>query len=146
MKALLLTCLILLPVLNLHAAASQGWMTDLDKAKVQAKAEKKMILINFTGSDWCPWCVRLKKEVFSTPEFMQYARLKLVLMEADFPRSKPQPEPLKKANQALQEKYQIEGFPTVVVLNSAGQEIGRLGYMKGGAKTFLSKLDELAKK
>lgn len=145
MKALLLTCLMLLTALNLQAV-TPGWTTDLEKAKTQAKTEKKMVLINFTGSDWCPWCVRLKKEIFMTPEFMQYARTKLVLVEIDFPRTKPQPEQLRKTNQALQEKYQIEGFPTVVVLNSGGQEAGRLGYMKGGAKSFLSKLDELAKK
>src|SRR5256885_17104543 len=81
------------------------WLTDLPKAQEQAKAEKKLVMLDFTGSDWCGWCIKLHKEVFSQPEFSDYAKKNLVLVEVDFPRSKPQSEAQKKANQALQAKY-----------------------------------------
>jgi protein disulfide-isomerase len=122
------------------------WLTDLDKAKAQAKAEKKSIMLDFTGSDWCGWCIKLNNEVFSKPEFAKYAKDNLVLVEVDFPRGKKQTEEVKKANQALQEKYKIEGYPTIIVLNSDGEKIGETGYVEGGPKAFIAKLDEIKKK
>src|SRR5258708_35916882 len=93
-------------------AAELNWMTDLPKAEARAKAEKKLVMLDFTGSDWCGWCIRLNKEVFSKPEFAQYAKDNLVLVEVDFPRKKEQPEELKKANESLQTKYGVQGYPT----------------------------------
>ncbi len=126
-------------------AAEVQWMTDLPKAQAKAKTENKLVLIDFTGSDWCPWCIKLNKEVFSKPEFIEFANKNLVPVEIDFPRRKQQPAELKKANQALQEKYKIEGYPTVVVLNSNGQKVGELGYQPGGPKPFIEKLQQLKK-
>src|SRR3954467_7606267 len=80
------------------------WLTDLPKAQAKAKAEKKLIMLDFTGSDWCGWCIKLHKEVFSKPEFEEYAKKNLVLVEVDFPRGKEQTEEQKKANQKLQQK------------------------------------------
>src|SRR5882672_6835374 len=74
------------------------WLTDAKKAQEQAKAEKKLVLLDFTGSDWCGWCIRLNKEVFSKPEFQDYAAKNLVLVEVDFPRSKTQSAELKAQN------------------------------------------------
>lgn len=122
------------------------WMTDLPKAQAKAKAENKLVLMDFTGSDWCPWCIKLNKEVFSKPEFIEYAKKNLVTVEVDFPRTKTQTPEQKKANQALQEKYKIEGYPTVVVLNSEGKKVGELGYQPGGPKPFVEELDKLKKK
>src|SRR6266702_7008943 len=98
-------------------AAELEWQTDLSKAQAQAKKENKLVMLDFTGSDWCGWCIKLNKEVFSQPEFAKYAKENLVLVEVDFPRRKEQTEEMKKANQALQEKYKIEGYPTLIVLN-----------------------------
>ena len=122
------------------------WLTDLPKAQAKAKAESKLVLMDFTGSDWCPWCIKLNKEVFSKPEFIEYAKKNLVTVEVDFPRTKTQTAEQKKANQALQEKYKIEGYPTVVVLNSEGKKVGELGYQPGGPKAFIEELDKLKKK
>jgi len=122
------------------------WITDAVKAQAQAKAEKKMVFLDFTGSDWCGWCIRLNKEVFSTPEFATYAKKNLVLVEVDFPRRKEQSAEQKKANEALQSKYRIEGYPTIIVLDGDGKQIGELGYMRGGPKTFIEALDKLRKK
>src|SRR6266700_6711884 len=90
----------------LQAGAEElQWLTDLPKAQAQAKKENKLVMLDFTGSDWCGWCIKLNKEVFSKPEFAEYAKKSLVLVEVDFPRAKEQSETLKKANQNLQKKY-----------------------------------------
>ncbi|HTB62963.1 MAG TPA: thioredoxin family protein [Opitutales bacterium] len=125
------------------AADEMEWQTDLPKAQAQAKKEGKLVVMDFTGSDWCPWCIKLHNEVFSKPEFQEYAKKNLVLVIVDFPRKKEQADELKQTNKALQEKYKIEGYPTVVVLNSNGKKVGELGYEEGGPKPFIAKLDKL---
>jgi thioredoxin-related protein len=136
-----------LVVLALGAApidsrAAAVWQTDLPKAQAQAKAENKAVLINFTGSDWCGWCIHLRKEVFSKPDFEEYAANNLVLVEIDFPRHKAQADSMKKANRALAGKFDVEGYPTVIILNADGKKIGQLGYMPGGTKAFLGELNK----
>jgi len=121
------------------------WQTDLPKAQEQAKKEGKMVLMDFTGSDWCPWCIKLHNEVFSKPEFNDYAKKNLVLVIVDFPHKKEQSSDLKKSNLALQEKYKIQGYPTVVVLSSKGKKVGELGYEEGGPSHFIAGLDKLPK-
>ncbi len=143
------TVLVLLGCLALvqARAAELSWTTDLPKALEQAKTEKKLVLLNFTGSDWCPWCIKFDKEVFSTPEFAQYAKDHLVLVMVDFPRRKELSAQLQDANKALQKKYAVDGFPTYVVLSAEGQEVGRqVGYAPGGPKAFVEKLDGFKKK
>jgi len=128
---------------SLAGAAELQWMTDLPKAEAKAKAENKIVMMDFTGSDWCPWCIKLDKEVFSTPEFVEYAQKNVVPVQVDFPRRKQQSADQKKANQALQRKYQIRGYPTVVVLSPTGKKLGELGYQPGGPKPFIAKLNKL---
>lgn len=125
-----------------QAAANQGlnWLDNHAEALALAKKENKALLIDFTGSDWCGWCIKLKKEVINTPEFEKFAKDNLILQVADFPRNIPQSAQLKKENQALAEKYGIQGFPTLVILNADGQQIGQMGYMRGGPKPFIAKL------
>ena len=89
--------------------------------------------------------IKLNKEVFDTKEFKDYADKNLVLVEVDFPRKKEQSEELKKANQALQKKYKIKGYPTIIVLDGDGKQVGEAGYMKGGPKAFIKKLEEFKK-
>jgi len=124
-------------------AAELNWLTDLDKAQSQAKTEKKLVLMDFTGSDWCSWCIKLHKEVFDQPEFIEYAKKYLVPVEIDFPRTKKQAPELKKANQALAQKYDIKGYPTIVVLDASGKKLGELGYEVGGPKAFIASLEKL---
>lgn len=133
----------------LHAplgSAASGWLNDYKKAQQETKAGNKLLLLDFTGSDWCGWCIKLHKEVFSKPEFAKYAKDNLVLVEVDFPHEKKQTEELKKANEALQGKYKIEGYPTIIVLDSQGQKIGETGYTPGGPKAFIAELDKIKKK
>ena len=121
------------------------WLTSVPKAQEMAKKDNKLVLMDFTGSDWCGWCIKLNKEVFSTPEFKEYAAKSLVLVEVDFPQRKEQSEELKKANAGLQKKYKIEGYPTIIVLNGEGKKVGELGYEAGGPKPFIEKLKKLQK-
>lgn len=146
MKTILITLLAVTVFWQVNAAEST-WLTDLPTAQAQAKAQNKMVLMDFTGSDWCPWCIKFKKEVLDTPEFENYAATNVVLVEVDFPSKKKQSAALKKANDALKEKYHIRGFPTLVVLDKNGKEIGRqVGYSKGGPKAFIAKLEGFRKK
>ncbi len=128
------------------ALAKDGWSEDYDKALAQAKAEKKLVLLDFTGSDWCGWCIKLDKEVFSQPEFADYAKTNLVLVELDYPRKKEQTKEIKAQNAKLQGEYKIQGYPTIVVLDSAGKKVGELGYQPGGPKAFIAALDKLKAK
>lgn len=119
------------------------WLTDLPQALAKAKAENKKVLVDFTGSDWCPWCIKLQKEIFQQDAFVEFAKKNLVLVEVDFPRAKAQSAELKRANQALLKQYGIEGYPTVLVFDSQGKQVGKLGYLAGGAKAFLGELEKL---
>jgi protein disulfide-isomerase len=125
--------------------AKAGWLTNYEQAQEQAKAGHKLMLLDFTGSDWCGWCIRLEREVFSKPEFKEYASKNLVLLELDFPRGKELPAALQSQNERLARKYQIQGFPTIVVLNSDGKQVGELGYVPGGPEAFIAELEKLRK-
>jgi protein disulfide-isomerase len=111
--------------------ADSEWLTDLDQAQQKAKADNKLVLLDFTGSDWCGWCIKLHREVFAKPEFREYANKNLVLVELDFPRAKQIDKDLLHKNMKLAEKFQIEAFPTIIVINSDGKVIGSLGYDAG---------------
>ena len=138
----LFACLALLRV----SAAEFEWQTDLPKAQTQAKADKKLVMLDFTGSDWCGWCIKLNKEVFSTTEFAEYAKKNLVAVEVDFPRNKEVSLAQKKANDELAKKYSIRGFPTIIVLDSEGRKLGQLGYKPGGSQAFIAELEKFKKK
>jgi thioredoxin-related protein len=128
-------------------AADGNWLTSVPDAQTQAKKEKKLVLLDFTGSDWCSWCKKLDAEVFSKPEFQSYAKANLVLVEVDFPANKPQSDDLKAANKALQQKYQVNGYPTLVVLKPDGSVVWQqVGYLAGGPPAVIAKLDEAKNK
>ena len=144
---LLVACAVLLAQDEAKPAAEKAkdpvWLTSLDKAMDESEKTGKPILSNFTGSDWCGWCIRLKKEVFNTPEFKAWARGKVVLLEVDFPRNKPQSAETKKKNRALATKYDVQGFPTIVFTDAAGKELGRSGYMRGGPKVWTAHANKI---
>jgi len=127
------------------ASAKPGWFTSYELAQKEALSKNRLLLMDFTGSDWCGWCIMLDKEVFSKPEFKEYASKNLVLLELDFPRSKKMPPETAKQNERLAVKYGIQGFPTVVVFDSNGKPLGALGYQAGGPQAFIAELEKLRK-
>jgi protein disulfide-isomerase len=118
--------------------SSAIWQTDYKQALALATQERKQVLLNFTGSDWCPYCVQMDKEVLNQPDFKSFAANKLILVKLDFPRRKQLPPAEAEQNQKLQQQYGIEGFPTFVLLDSAGKEVKRqVGYLDGGPREFI---------
>lgn len=126
--------------------AAGGWITSFDQAKEQAKKSGKVILADFTGSDWCGWCKKLKAEVFDTPEFKAWAEKNVILLEIDFPRAKNQDAALKKQNAEMAKTYKIQGYPTILFLDAEGKVLGQSGYMKGGPKAWTDKADKIIAK
>ena len=116
------------------------WTEDVDEARRRAKATHRPLLLNFAGSDWCKWCIKLKKEVFDTDEFKAYAAENLVPVVIDFPRRRTLPAETENRNRELHRKYGIRGFPTIVILDPSGKELGRTGYVRGGAANFIGKV------
>jgi thioredoxin-related protein len=112
-------------------ARGSEWQTDYEQALATAKAARKCVLLDFTGSDWCGPCIEMKKVVFSKAVFLNYAKKNLVLVEVDYPRVKTLPEKVRKQNERLLHQYGIDksGYPTVILLNPDGKMIGHLeGY------------------
>lgn len=120
-----------------------SWSSDFRGALERAKAEKRHVFLFFTGSDWCGWCMRLQKEILTTREFASFAGEKLVLVELDFPKGKPIPDAVKAQNNNLARRFRIEGFPTVIVLDSEGKLVGKLGYQAGGPGPFIERLRQM---
>jgi protein disulfide-isomerase len=127
---------------ELNLKTELEWFKNLETALEIAKVEKKAVLINFTGSDWCPWCWRLRDEVFVQKEFADYAKESLILVELDFPRNLQQTEETKQYNQTLSKKYSIRAFPTVLVLNADGKLLLQTGYEAGGPLPYIAKIKE----
>ena len=103
------------------------WTSDAPAAQELAKTTGKPLFIQFTGSDWCGWCKLMDGKVFSTTEWADYAKDNLVLLYIDFPRGKKQSDALKEQNDKLSEQYGIGGFPTYIILDAQGKQIGQLG-------------------
>lgn len=130
------------------------WYTDVKEAIKVSNKEKKPLLLFFTGSDWCGWCIRLQKEVLTTPEFSKWAKESVVLVELDFPRRTAQPEAVKAQNNELQQVFGIQGFPTVYFANAKTNKEGKInfeglgstGYVAGGPSAWIASAEPFVKK
>ena len=116
------------------------WVNDVNKAQEMSQKSKKPIFAMFTGSDWCGWCKKLHNDVFSKPEFIEWANKNVILLELDFPRYKKLPEQLAQQNNELQQAFQVRGYPTIWIFYlNKGEEgkkfsiaaLGSLGYPSG---------------
>jgi len=119
------------------------WSTDLKAAAADARDNQKLILLNFSGSDWCGWCKRLDSEVFSKSDFQEYADKNLVGILADFPRRSKQDKTLKAQNERLMKYFKVQGFPTLLLFTSEGELIGQLGYLPGGPEAFIQSIQQV---
>ena len=122
------------------AIAGDEWMTDVDKALAKAKEDKKPVMVEFTGSDWCPPCIMMQKKVFSQKEFLTKASEKFILVKIDIPNSDPE---LKKKNSKVLDKYKVQGVPTVILFGEDGKEFYRFtASTYPDVSKFLAHLDE----
>jgi len=128
---------------SLFAGGGEVWMTDYEAAKAKAEAEGKPLLLEFTGSDWCPPCMALDENVFSREAFKAFAEAKVVAVKLDFPRGKEQSAELKAQNRRLAEQFGIEYFPTVLLVAPEGGVIAKTGFRRGGAASYVKHLSEL---
>lgn len=135
-----------LALTSLASATGAKWLTSYSEAVKLSKKTGKPILADFTGSDWCGWCKKLKAEVFSTPAFQTWAAKNVILLELDFPRSTPIAASLKQQNQKLAEKYKVRGFPTILFLKGDGSVLGQSGYMPGGPSAWTKHASQQLKK
>ena len=126
------------------------WHTDLNKAIDIANKEDKPLFLFFTGSDWCGWCIRLQKEVFKTPEFVKWAKEKVVLVELDYPRKSNQSDAVKTQNAQLQQFFKVQGYPTVWFAKATKangkinfEQLGSSGYVAGGPSVWISGADKI---
>ncbi len=135
------------PGIDPSDAAHKGpWINDYKAALAQAKAEGKDILMDFTGSDWCHWCIQLNREVFSKPEFLKYAPDNFVLLELDFPQNPAGIKPeTRRQNQQLAEKFGVEGYPSIVLADASGRIYAKTGYQEGGPRSYIPHLEGFRK-
>ena len=153
MKNIILA-LIFISAISINAQDNLVWLTDMKKAIEISKSENKPLFLFFTGSDWCGWCIRLQKEVFRTPEFTEWSK-KVVLVDLDFPRSKPQVEAIKMQNQNLAQLLGVRGYPTVWFVKEGVstdgkstnlEQLGSTGYVAGGPATWIAGADQIIAK
>jgi len=133
-----------------------NWFVNLEKALEKAKEEDKAVLINFTGSDWCGWCFKIRDEILVKPEFRDFANKNIILVELDFPKRIKQTDEVKAYNRKLMNKYKIQGFPSIVLLDKNGNRlsgkddkgntINRTGYQYGGAENYVKHIQTFIKK
>ena len=147
MKKLIILGICAFGLLLQAKAEDATWLTDMPKALQEAQAEHKIVLADFTGSDWCIWCKKLEKDTLSQPDFTNYAKKNLVLLRLDFPNQVPQSDELKAANAALASKYKIQGYPTLIALKPDATVVWRVDcYLEGGPKALIDALDTAKQK
>lgn len=153
MKKLIVVFCLLFGFVSTKAQNSKGseqtkqlkWYTDVKEAITISSQKQKPLLLFFTGSDWCGWCIRLQKEVLTTPEFTKWADENVVLVELDYPRRTPQSIEIKSQNNELQQAFGIKGFPTIYFANAESIDgrinfkgLGSTGYVAGGPANWLA--------
>lgn len=149
------TLVLLLLIFGSVAVQAQelNWHTNVKEAIALGNKQKKPLLLFFTGSDWCGWCIRLQKEVLKTPEFEKWANENVILVELDYPRRTPQSTEIKKQNDELQQAFSIQGFPTICFANGTNkggkvnfEGLGNTGYVAGGPTAWLEVANGILKK
>jgi len=145
-SALATLAVILLSITTTFGRAPAGWTEDYAKAMKQAKAENKHVLLDFTGSDWCSWCIKLDHEIFDKASFKSFAKDNLVLVKVDFPESTPIAAKTKAQNEKLKGQFGITGFPTLFILDADGKQVWKGGYMAGGPDAFIKATAGVLKK
>jgi thioredoxin-related protein len=147
MKSIKFTTTLCAAIVALHGSAfagGEGWSSDYAGSKKLAAESKKDLLIDFTGSDWCGWCIKLNDEVFKHDEFKNGVKDSFVLVELDYPKDKSKlTEAVQKQNEVLNEKYAVQGYPTILLCDAEGRPYAATGYEKGGPADYVTHLNKL---
>jgi len=144
MKITSITCAATLALIGTSLAGGEGWTSDFEAAKKQAAESNKDLLIDFTGSDWCGWCIKLKDEVFSHDKFKEGVKDTFVLVEIDFPKDNSKlSEETQKQNKELGKRYGVRGYPSILLCDAQGRPYAATGYQRGGPEKYVAHLDEL---
>lgn len=128
-----------------NSISAQEWLTDFETAKNVAFEQNKKIILVFQGSDWCAPCIKLNTEIWSSDEFIAYAKNHFVMLRADFPKKEKNKlsESQQQENIKLMEKFNKSGFfPYVVILNNKGEVLGNTGYKKVSPETYIELLND----
>ncbi len=136
---------------NFVPSPNEGWLVSIEEAYALSDKTNRPILANFTGSDWCGWCKRLKAEVFSKPGFKEWAKDNVILLELDFPKRTKLPDAQLQHNYELQRAFQVSGFPTIWVFDLKKPEgkqfeihaYGKTGYIQGGETAFIQNVNQM---
>ena len=149
MKKIFITLLFVAGSMTMQAQ-ELAWETNLEKATAVSIKTKKPLLLFFTGSDWCGWCIRLQKEVLKTADFAAWAKGNVVLVELDFPRRSPQLPEIQKQNMEMQQIFEVRGYPTVWFANPTKKDgkinldkLGSTGYVAGGPEKWLEVANQI---
>lgn len=152
MKKIAILALLILGSITVKAQELR-WETNIEVASQIAMKTKKPLLMFFTGSDWCGWCIRLQNEVLKKPEFAAWAKENVVLVELDYPRRTPQLPEIQKQNMELQQIFEVRGYPTIWLANPTKKDgktnlekLGSTGYVAGGPEKWLETAKEILKK
>ena len=152
MKKIAILALLILGSITVKAQELK-WETNMEVASQIAMKTKKPLLMFFTGSDWCGWCIRLQNEVLKKPEFAAWAKENVVLVELDYPRRTPQLPEIQKQNMELQQIFEVRGYPTIWLANPTKKDgktnlekLGSTGYVAGGPEKWLETANQILKK
>ena len=139
---------VFLSISFLASSQELKWYTDVNEAIALSSKQKKPMLLFFTGSDWCGWCIKLQNEVFKKPEFVDWAKKNVILVELDYPRRTELSPTLKAQNAQMQQIFQVQGYPTIWFVKPEKKDsginllqIGKTGYVAGGPNSWLSTAD-----
>ncbi len=126
---------------DIPAATEPAMWLEYESAMAVSRKTGKPVVLFFTGSDWCPWCVRLHEEVFDTDEFREWAADRVTMVDVDFPQKSQLSGDRRVLNETLKKTYddRIQGFPTALFIDANGNVLGRLGYEGGGPKPWITK-------
>lgn len=140
----ILAAAVVLMLVRPAPVGGEGWLTDYEQALAESQQTGKPILASFSGSDWCPPCIALDDDVFESEKFSEWAGENVILLFLDFPRGKPQSDEVRAQNDKLATQYGVDGYPTVVFLDSQGVEFGRLGgYGGSGADAWIGQAQKI---
>lgn len=136
---------------SFKASENEGWLVSLEEAYQLSEKTNRPILANFTGSDWCGWCKKLKREVFSQPEFKEWAADNVILLELDYPRRSQLPEAQRIQNAQLQQAFRVTGYPSIWMFDLDRpdgkrfniQPYGNTGYAPGGPSAYINNLEKM---